>query len=47
MPLINFSIAQSGDFIDKEAAKVAGIDVAAMTRFKESKFDLDNVDYTD
>ena len=47
MPLINFSISQSGDFIDQEAAKVAGVDVAAITRYKESKFDLGNVDYTD
>jgi len=47
MPLINFSVAQSGDWIDQEAAKVAGIDVAAMTRFKENKFDLGNVDYAD
>lgn len=47
MPLINFSVARSGDWIDQEAAKVAGIDVAAMTRFKESKFDLRSVDYSD
>ncbi len=47
MPLINFSVAQSGDWIDQESAKVAGVDVAAITRFKESKFDLDNIDFTD
>jgi len=47
MPLINFSIAQSGDWIDKEAANVAGIDVSAMTRYKETKLDLNNVDYSD
>ena len=47
MPLINFSIAQCGDWIDEEAAKVAGVDVSAMTRFKEKKLDLANVDYSD
>jgi len=47
MPLINFSVAQSGDFIDQEAAKVAGIDVAAMTRYKENHLDLANIDYSD
>jgi len=47
MPLINFSVAQSGDFIDRESAKVAGVDVAAMTRYKENNFDLDKVDYSD
>lgn len=47
MPLINFSVAQSGDWIDQEASKVAGIDVSAMTRFKETKFDLNEVDYSD
>jgi hypothetical protein len=47
MPLINFSIARSGDYIDKEAAKVAGVNVSVITRFKESKFSLDNVDYND
>lgn len=47
MPLINFSVAQSGDWIDYEAAKVAGIDTAAMTRFKETKFNCNDVDYSD
>lgn len=45
MPLINFSIAKSGDWIDKEAAKIAGnIEIPVLTRFKESKFDLRNID---
>ncbi len=47
MPLINFSVAQSGDYIDQESAKIAGIDVSAMTRYKENHFDLNNVDYSD
>ncbi len=47
MPLINFSIAQSGDWIDQEAAKVAGVNISAITRFKETNFDLETVDYSD
>lgn len=47
MPLINFSVAQSGDWIDEQAAKVAGVDVSAITRFKETKFNLNEVDYSD
>ena len=48
IPLISFSIAQSGDWIDREAAKVAGdIEVPALTRFKETKFDLSKIDSGD
>ncbi len=47
LPLINFSVAQSGDFIDQEAAKVAGINVSAMSRYKEQYLDLNNIDYSD
>lgn len=47
LPLINMSVAQSGDWIDREAAKTAGINVSAMTRYKEKNLDLNNVDYSD
>ncbi len=47
MPLINFSMAKCGDWIDQESAKVAGVDVSAITRFKENKFNLNEVDYAD
>lgn len=47
LPLINFSVAQSGDWIDQEAAKTAGINTAAMTRYKEKNFSLENADYSD
>lgn len=47
MPLISFSITNSGDWIDLQAAKTAGIDVSAMTRFKEKHLDLNNIDYSD
>jgi hypothetical protein len=46
IPLINFAIAQSGDWIDRESAKAAGLPVSAMTSFKEKKFSLEKVDYT-
>jgi len=39
-------VHNSGDWIDIESAKVAGIDVSAMTRYKEAKFDLDDVDHS-
>lgn len=47
IPLINFSVARSGDWIDREAAKVAGVDQPVITRYKEKNFDLDNVDMSD
>jgi hypothetical protein len=47
MPLISFSIARSGDWIDREAAKVAGVDMSVITRYKEKNFDLNNVDMSD
>ena len=47
MPLISFSISHSGDWIDQESAKVAGVDVSAITRYKETNLDLNNVDFSD
>jgi hypothetical protein len=47
MPLLNMSVQNCGDWIDEQAAKVAGMEVPAMTRFKETKFDLNKVDYSD
>ncbi len=47
MPLISFSVARSGDWIDRQAANTAGGNVAAMTRYKEANLDLGNVDYAD
>lgn len=47
MPLISFSIAQSGDWIDAQAAKTAGVHISAITRFKEKNLDLNNIDYSD
>jgi len=47
MPLINFSIVGGGDWIDQQAAQTTGIDVSAMTKYKESHLDLANIDYSD
>ncbi len=47
MPLINFSVARSGDWIDQQAAQTTGISVPAMTRYKEQHLDLNNIDYAD
>ena len=44
IPLISFSITHSGDWIDQEAAKVCGINVSAITRYKETKLNLDKID---
>lgn len=47
MPLISFSVAKGGDWIDKEAAKIAGCEISVMTKFKEKNLNLDKVDYSD
>lgn len=47
MPLISFSVAKSGDWIDQEAAKVVGCEVPIITRYKEKNFDLSKVDVSD
>jgi hypothetical protein len=47
MPLVAFSTSRGGDWLDIEASKVAGVNVSAITRFKEKRLDLDKVDYGD
>lgn len=47
IPLINFSVCQSGDWIDEESAKVAGVDVSVITKFKEKHLNLNKIDMTD
>ena len=48
LPLLTFSIeGGGGDWVDEEAAKVAGTDRTTITRFKEKNFDLDAVDQSD
>lgn len=45
IPLINFSVARSGDWIDKEAAGACGKPVGYITRYKETKLNLSNINY--
>lgn len=47
MPLINYSIARSGDWIDEQSAKTSGVSQSSITRYKESHLDLSNIDYSD
>jgi len=47
LPLLTFSVQNSGDWVDIESAKIAGCDVASITKFKEKKLDLDNIDNSD
>ncbi len=47
MPLVAFSTSRGGDWLDIEASKVAGVNVSAITRFKEKHLDLNKIDYGD
>jgi len=38
IPLLSFSVEHCGDWIDHEAAKIAGCDVATITKYKEKHF---------
>ena len=40
LPLLTFSIEHAGDFIDEESARIAGCDVASITKYKEKHLDL-------
>ena len=40
LPLLAFSVAHSGDWIDEEASKVLGCDVSTITKYKEKHFDF-------
>jgi len=47
LPVCTFSITKSGDYIDQQAAQVTGLPVAKVTKIKETKLDLNNVDISD
>jgi hypothetical protein len=47
LPLLTFSIEKSGDWVDEEAAQIAGCDKATITKFKEKNLDLSNIDSSD
>ena len=40
LPLLTLANAHSGDWVDQEASKVAGCEIATITRYKEKYFDL-------
>lgn len=45
VPVITFSIARGGDWIDKEVARVVNQPVSAVTAWKESNLDLDKKEH--
>lgn len=47
IPLISFSIARSGDWIDEQVALQLKTSRASVTKFKETKLDLNNINYGD
>ena len=47
MPAINFSVARSGDWIDEQVAAQLKDSKARITKFKETKLDLSDVDFSD
>jgi len=47
LPLIMFSIAQSGDWIDQQAANMLDMEVSVLQRFKEKELDLREKNPTD
>jgi len=44
LPVCEFSITKSGDYIDSQVAQVTGMPVTKITKIKETKLDLNNVD---
>lgn len=47
LPLLTFSVEHAGDWIDQEAARVAGSDIATITKYKEKNLNLDKIDQSD
>jgi len=47
LPVCTFSITKSGDYIDQQAAQVTGLPVSKVTKIKETRLDLNNVDISD
>jgi len=47
LPVCEFSITKSGDYIDQQVAQVTGLPVGKVTKIKETKLDLNNVDIND
>ena len=47
LPVCEFSVTKSGDYIDQQASIVTGVPVSKVTKIKETKLDLANVDFSD
>ena len=45
VPVVNFSIARGGDWIDKQVARVVNQPVSAVTAWKESNLNLDKKEH--
>lgn len=47
LPLQEFSITKSGDYIDEQASSVSGTKVSKIVKIKETKLDLTKIDFSD
>jgi actin-like ATPase involved in cell morphogenesis len=47
IPVCEFSVTKSGDYIDRQASNVTSTPVSKVTKIKEDKLDLNNVDFSD
>jgi hypothetical protein len=47
LSVCEFSVTKSGDYIDQQAAQVTGMATSKITKIKETKLDLGNVDFSD
>ena len=47
LSVCEFSVTKSGDYIDTQAANVTSTAVSKVTKIKETKLDLNNVDFSD
>lgn len=47
LSICEFSVTKSGDYIDQQASTVTGVPLSKVTKAKETKLDLGNVDFSD
>jgi len=47
LPVCEFSITKSGDYIDQQSSVATGVPVSKVTKIKETRLDLNKVDYDD
>jgi len=46
LPICEFSVTKSGDYIDRQAANATGTPISKVTKIKENDLDLNNVDFS-